>query len=113
MKSFYLFLFLILPGFFSQAGNHGPCKVQEVLQSDSAPNYMFVKMACAGTGLATSCEDIESYRVTYDATTEVGKFRTSMILSAFAAGKDVRISTWGACPAEARSTPLVYGIIVY
>jgi len=103
---------LILLSFITQAGNHGPCKIQYLNQSDSYSNFMLIKMECQGTNLATSCNNILTDTVTYDATTEVGKLRTSLILSAFMAGKDVQISTWGSCPADIGNVPLMYGLIV-
>ena len=104
---------LLLVTVEANAGNHGPCKIKQIQQSDSYSKFLLVTMHCPGTGLPTGCLNILSDVVTYDATTDVGKFRTSMLLSAFAAGKDVRISTWGICPAEIGNVPLVYGVTVF
>ncbi len=112
MRAVLIFSLLIL-SINSYAGNHGPCKIKQLNQSDSYSKYLLIKMECQGTNLATSCNNILTDTVTYDATTEVGKFRTSILLSAFMAGKDVRISTWGACPTEISNVPRVYGLIVY
>ena len=111
MKSILSTLLLLL-SLGVEAGNHGPCKIQQLNQSDTYPKFMLIKMECQGTSLATSCNNILTDAITYDATTEVGKFRTSLILSAFMAGKDVQISTWGACPTEIDNVPLMYGLII-
>ncbi len=108
-----IFSVLMFVALTVEAGNHGPCKIQSINQSDSYPNYLLIKMSCQGTSLATTCNNILTDVVTYDAVSEVGKIRTSVLLSAFMAGKDVRVSTWGACPVEISNVPRVYGITVY
>ena len=113
MKSFIRGLLLASVSSFALAGNHGPCKIKNLQQTDSAAKFVMVTMACDGTDLATSCTNIQKDKVIYDATTEVGKVRTSMLLSAFAAQKEIQISTWGACPTEVNSVPLIYSIIAY
>jgi len=112
MRKMVVFLMLIFASIHVQAGNHGPCKIENLNQSDSYSKFMLIKMKCEGTSLATSCNDILTDTIAYDATTEVGKYRTSMILAAFMAGKDVQISTWGMCPAEIGNVPLMYGLVV-
>ena len=95
------------------AGVIGPCKIKEMNQSDTTPNYMYVKMSCQGVGMPTTCTNISTDTVVYDATVASGQLRTSMLLAAFAAGKDVRITTWGACPSDASSTARVYSVALY
>lgn len=94
------------------AGVHGPCKIESMEQSDSYADLMLVTMECDGTDLPTTCTNMVSNQVVYDATGEVGNFRTSMLLAAFMAEREVRISSWGTCPPEVNSVPLVYGIRV-
>lgn len=97
---------------FANAGNHGPCKINSLHQSASYSKYMLVKMECNGTNLATTCTNIHQDLIAFDITTEEGKIRSSILLAAFMAGKDVRISTYGACPAEIPNVPNMYGVIV-
>lgn len=97
----------------AQAATYGPCKVEQMFQSDSTATYMYVKMACDGVNLATTCTNILKDTVVYDATTEVGKFRTSMLLSAFATGRDTMLTTWGVCPDDAPSAARLYSVRLY
>ncbi len=96
----------------AHAGNHGPCKIEKLTHSDGSSNYMIVKMGCEGSSLPTNCTNLSADTVVYDVTTEQGKARTSLLLSAFVAGKDVRISSYGMCPSEVSSAPLVYSVSV-
>ena len=104
---------LLLASPSAQAATYGPCKVEQMFQSDSTPTYMYVKMACDGVDLATTCTNILKDTVVYDATTKVGEFRTSMLLSAFAAGRDAMLTTWGVCPADAPSAARLYSVKLF
>ncbi len=113
MNKIGLLVLLWLVSSVSLAGNHGPCKIIEVSQSNSYANNLLIKMACTGTSLPDCVGDNLQNVVAFDATTAVGKFRSSMVLAAFASGKDVRVSTYGACLSDIQTVPSVYGIVVY
>jgi hypothetical protein len=103
---------LMLLSWQAGAGIYGPCKIASIVHSDTNPNLVLVKMQCQGVNLPTTCTNILPDTIAYEQHTELGKFRTSLILSAFMAGKDVQISSWGSCPAEMNNVPLMYGITV-
>jgi hypothetical protein len=95
------------------AGIHGPCKIENFKQSNSYPKYMIVTMECEGSSLPTTCTNLNKKAVVFDSTTDIGKTRTSILLTAFASNKNVRISTYGACPSDITSVPPIYGITLY
>lgn len=101
---------ILLASTAAYAGSHGPCKIKSLSESDSYPGYMLVKMECAGTDLPASCTNLLTDTLAYETTSETGKVRTSILLAAHLAGRDVQISSWGMCPASINNVPLLYGI---
>ena len=101
----------------ASATNYGPCQIKEIRQSDAnsgtASKYMVVKMACPASDARPTCSGSVADTVTFDTTSDAGQLRSSMLMSAFLAKKDVRISTYGACPSDVSNLPAVYGVTVY
>lgn len=97
------------------AGSHGSCKILDISQTDSHSNYVSVKMACNGTGLpapntAGCAANMSQDIIVFDATTEIGKVRLSLLLSAQASKRNAHVTSWGTCPTEANYAPLMYGV---
>ena len=86
--------------------------MQRTYQSDSNAAYLIVKLSCDGIDLPP-CAESQKDSVAWEATTEIGKVRTSILLSALNSKKDVRISSYGMCPTELGNVPLMYGVTLY
>ena len=95
------------------------CKISDISTSQSYPNYVVVHMSCdmatpitSGTNGCTS-STISTNSFTFDATSNVGKMRLSMLMMAMTAKKTVTASTYGTCPSQVSSVPLLYSFKVY
>jgi len=110
LSKFLRAITILLASASAYAGSHGPCKIKSLSESDSYPGYMLVKMECTGTNLPTTCTNLLTDTVAYETANDTGKVRTSILLAAHLAGKDVQISSWGMCPSSINNVPLLYGI---
>ncbi len=71
-------------------------KIIEVLAGEAYGDKVFLKVSVKPTN-APSCQTNPNYSFVFNPTTEVGKITFSMILAAYASGKNVYIDGWHNC----------------
>ena len=109
MNKLLLSILLVTASVTSQAGTHSNCKILKVNQGST--NTLLVTLDCEDQTIA-SCASNHKDMVGFDPTTEIGKIRTSMVLSAFAADQTVTFSTYGACTSEVPTVAQYYSLTV-
>ena len=109
IKKFLISLVILTVSISVQAGSHSNCKILKVNQGST--NTLLVTLDCNDETIA-SCASANKNMVGFDPTTEIGKIRTSMVLSAFAADKTVTFSTYGACTSGVPTVAQYYSLTV-
>jgi len=110
---------LLLVSCHSYASNSFSCGIKDISTSMSTPHHVVVHMNCeSGNPIASgtnSCTGavISKDSFTFDTSTEHGKLNLSVVLMAFASGKNIYASTYSSCPSNSPSTPILYSLKVY
>ena len=92
------------------AGTHSQCKIKSITQGNN--KAVMLQLDCVDDSIA-ACAASNKDKVAITATTDIGKIRVSMAMTAFASNKTVTINTWGACSDEIPGVAEMYSIIVF
>ncbi len=94
MRYLAIFLFFVAQSTF--ASTIMSTKIKSVLVGEVYGNKVFIELTVKPS-VEASCQTNSDYSYIFDPTTEVGKITMSMLLTAYASGRDVYLNGYDTC----------------